>query len=214
MTGGSISLGDPFYRLVKPEAALTRESVIIHGIMPSEVAEEQDIASVLAEFMEFCGSSHPGRPLRGRSTSPFIEREIETVWSGTAWRCRCSIRPSSFPGWRGRRLLERCMKAMPHGTGPVPAVPSVWIFPYPESHHAMADAFITAQVFQRFLPLLAQEGISTVGDLITDRGPHMEEVIGSDQQARSAVCKRKSIASRRDVYHARTCADTYQGGMS
>jgi hypothetical protein len=35
-----------------------------------------------------------------------------------------------------------------------------------EPHHAMVDAYITAQVFQRFLSLLAQEGIATVGDLV------------------------------------------------
>ena len=63
MTGGRISVGDPLYRLIKPRAELKRESVIIHGITPSDVAAERDSASVLAEFLEFCSSAHRGRPL-------------------------------------------------------------------------------------------------------------------------------------------------------
>jgi DNA polymerase-3 subunit epsilon len=35
-----------------------------------------------------------------------------------------------------------------------------------ENHDAMSDAFITAQVFQRLMPMLIREGVKTVGELL------------------------------------------------
>ncbi|HXX57414.1 MAG TPA: 3'-5' exonuclease, partial [Thermodesulfovibrionales bacterium] len=57
MTGGRIELGESFYRLANPETALTSESVVIHGITPSDVVEKPSIDTVLAEFLQFCNDA-------------------------------------------------------------------------------------------------------------------------------------------------------------
>lgn len=169
MRGSRISLGDPFYRLVKPRSALTRESVIIHGITPSEVADEQGSAAVLAEFLEFCS----GAILVGHCILidlAFIGRELKGL--GSRRPEMPVIDTAQLFSWMAcRRLLHRCMKDAP----PRPdlyRLAECLDIPISESHHAMADAFITAQVFQRFLPLLAQEGILTVADLLRIGDPH------------------------------------------
>jgi DNA polymerase-3 subunit epsilon len=169
MNGTRISLGDPFYRLVRPRTALTRESVIIHGIMPSDVAEEQDIASVLAQFMDFCG----GAVLVGHCIAidlAFIGRELKRVLDR---RLAVPVLDTAelFVWMYGRRLLQRCIKAAP-GKPDLYKLALCLDIDIAEAHHAMVDAFITAQVFQRFLSLLEQEGIMTVGDLVRIGDPH------------------------------------------
>ena len=57
MTGGKINIGDTFYRLVSPRTELTAASVVIHEIMPSDVAASPAIGPVLEEFLDFCGES-------------------------------------------------------------------------------------------------------------------------------------------------------------
>jgi len=34
------------------------------------------------------------------------------------------------------------------------------------AHNAMIDAFLTAQIFQRFIPILLEAGIRSVGDVL------------------------------------------------
>ncbi len=169
MCGGTISLGDSFYRLVKPRTALTRESVIIHGIMPSDVEEQEAGTAVLTELLQFCSSAI----LVGHYVLidlAFIDRELRN--QPGRLRDTPVIDTAELYSWMtGRRLLQKCMKD-------APARPDLYRLaqcldiPLSGSHHAMSDAFITAQVFQRFLPLLAQEGISTVGDLIRIGDPN------------------------------------------
>jgi DNA polymerase-3 subunit epsilon len=169
MSGTRISLGDPFYRLVRPRTALTRESVIIHGIMPSDVAEEQDIASVLAQFMDFCG----GAVIVGHCVGidlAFIERELKHVL-GRRLAVPVLDTAELFAWMSCRGLLRRCIKDAPEQPDLYKLARCLDIA-IAESHHAMVDAFITAQVFQRFLSLLEQERIMTVGDLVRIGDPH------------------------------------------
>jgi DNA polymerase-3 subunit epsilon len=163
MTGARISVGDTFYRLIKPKTALTRESVIIHGIMPSEVAGEPDSALVLEEFAVFCGN----HIMVGHCVAidfEFINREMKRVLTA---RLRNQLLDTAelFTWMAGRNLLERCIQKPPRRPELYRLAQCLDI-PLSEEHHALMDAFITAQVFQRFLTLLMGEGISTIGDLI------------------------------------------------
>ncbi len=48
-----ISLGDSFYRVVKPSIDIKKESILIHGITPSEIEDAPPIEKVLPEFLQF-----------------------------------------------------------------------------------------------------------------------------------------------------------------
>ena len=54
MVGGRIILGETFYEMVSPETALRSESIVVHGIMPSEVVGKPSIGAVLDDFLKFC----------------------------------------------------------------------------------------------------------------------------------------------------------------
>ncbi|MBK3332567.1 3'-5' exonuclease [Persephonella atlantica] len=48
-----ISLGDSFYRVVKPSADIKKESILVHGITPSEIEDAPPIEEILPEFLQF-----------------------------------------------------------------------------------------------------------------------------------------------------------------
>jgi DNA polymerase-3 subunit epsilon len=163
MTGARIAIGETFYRLIKPKAALTRESVIIHGITPSEVADERDSSSVLEEFAVFCGN----RIIVGHCVAidfEFIDREMRRVL-GARLKNQILDTAALFTWMACRNVLQRCTENPPREPELYRLAQCLDIS-VSEAHHALMDAYVTAQVFQRFLPLLIEEGISTIGDLV------------------------------------------------
>ncbi len=169
MVGGRISLGDSFYRMVKPKAALTRESVVIHGIMPCDLVHEADSAAVLSEFRAFCGNDI----LVGHCIEidlAFITRELDQEL-GRRLGNRI-VDTAALYGWiAGRGLLDRGFQS-PSSRADLYRMARCFDIQVVEIHHALADAFITAQLFQRFLPLLKEEGIVTMGDLVRIGNPN------------------------------------------
>lgn len=163
MTGGSIDLGGNFYRLISPRTELSAASVVIHEITPSEVEAKPGIESVLAAFMEFCGDavlvghfisidlSFLNREMklnrRAGITNPALDTFSIYEWLRKRDKCRdCSNTPSG-----GFRLYDivKCFDIAVNG-----------------AHNAVMDAFTTAQLLQRFLPLLAEAGVHDIGDLL------------------------------------------------
>ena len=164
MTGGRIELGESFYRLANPETALTSESVVIHGITPSDVVEKPSIDTVLAEFLQFCNDAI----IVGHYISIdmcFINREMKRLFG----------RVLKNPVLDTLLLYDFVRSAVPsHSSFTSPPRDYKQLYdiarnlgiPVSGAHNAMMDAFITAQVFQRLIPMLAGIGITSVGDLL------------------------------------------------
>ena len=163
MTGGVIDIGDTFYQLVNPETALSASSVVIHEITPSEVAAKPPIEAVLAEFLEFAGEDI----LMGHFISldlAFLNREMRRVFNHEV---RNPVLDTySIYAWLSRRLKSHaCFTTPPSGYRLYDIVKCFGI-PVSGAHNAIADAFTTAQLFQRFLPLLAEAGAGDIEDLL------------------------------------------------
>ena len=163
MAGGKIELQDTFYRLVNPETALTAKSVIIHQITPSEVEKKPAIEQVLAEFLQFCGND----VVIGHCVSidlSFIDRETKKTSSGTMQNP--VLDTSAIYQWIQRRYSSE--KALPgsFSDSGLYEIAQYFGIPVNGAHNALMDAFITAQVFQRFLPMLIKGGIERIGDLL------------------------------------------------
>jgi DNA polymerase-3 subunit epsilon len=47
MTGAKIELGNSFHQLIKPESKFKPDSVVVHGITPSDVLEKPNIDAIL-----------------------------------------------------------------------------------------------------------------------------------------------------------------------
>lgn len=163
MTGSRISLGDPFYRLVKPKCPMTRESVIIHGITPSDVAAEAGSYSVLSEFASFCGKTIIVGHYVGIDFD-FINREMEQVL-GMRLENRV-LDTAELYAWVLRQGLLESRLPEPPRTPDLYRLADFFDIDVAEAHHALVDAFTTAQLFQRFQPLLQKAGAEALEDIL------------------------------------------------
>jgi DNA polymerase III subunit epsilon len=163
MTGGRIDLGATFYRLVSPRTELTAASVVIHEIMPSEVVASPGIEPVLAEFLEFCGTD----VLVGHFISidiAFLNREMKRL-RGHAIP-NAVIDTFSIYEWLLKRQKCSDSFATPVAGCRLYEISACFGIPVSGAHNAIMDAFATAQLFQRFLPLLIEAGAKDIEDLL------------------------------------------------
>lgn len=168
MKGGAIEVGETFYRLVNPAAELTAASVVIHEITPSEVVRKPAIDTVLTEFVQFLR----GGIIVGHFVSidlSFINRELRRI-SG------CSLGSPALDThvlyeWLSRRPVAHKAFATPLKNRTLYEVARRFDIPVSGAHNALMDAFLTAQVFQRFIPLLIESGIRTVGEVLNIGNP-------------------------------------------
>ncbi len=164
MAGGRIHLGDYFYRLVKPETALTGKSVLIHEITPEEVATCPDIETLLPEFLEFCRDS----VLVGHFISVdlgFVDKELKRLY-GRTLQCP-AIDTQRVYRWLSQQRENGCAyHEQKVEELDLTALAARYRIPVARAHNALDDAYVTAQLFQRFLTELPGAGIRTVADLI------------------------------------------------
>lgn len=168
MVGGRIDLGSSIYRLVRPDTELTAESIVIHEITPAELAEKPGIAGVLGEFIAFCSDDVIVGYCLPIDMS-FINREMKRVFSRQMTNEMLDVR--LLWDWLSRRrtdhkafsvpLREQSLYEMAKRLDIIPG----------GAHNAIMDAFITAQVFQRLVPLLLGSGIRRIGELLDIGSP-------------------------------------------
>jgi DNA polymerase-3 subunit epsilon len=163
MTGGRIALGDSFYRLVSPKAKLTANSVVIHGITPSDVVAQPVIDTVLAEFLDYAADD----VLVGHFISidlAFLNREMKRLYRREIGNA--AIDTFTLDEWLRKRLKPHaCFAKVLSGYRLYDIAKSIGIPPN-ASHNAIADAFTTAQLLQRFIPLLKEAGVHNIGELL------------------------------------------------
>ncbi len=164
MTGSGIRLGETFYRVARPGAALRPESVVIHEITPTEAAAQPAAPEVLEEFLRFCGDdvlvghflaidlAFLGREMklarRGALRNPVVDTFSVYEWL----RKRMEVHPCLEPGASRTRLYD---------------IVKCFGIPVNGAHNALLDAYTTAQLFQRLLPLLTRAGAHTLGDVLS-----------------------------------------------
>jgi DNA polymerase-3 subunit epsilon len=158
MEGGRIVFADAFSRLVNPEAAFKPESVVIHGITPSDVAGWPAIEEALSDFLDFCGDDIIVGHLVFLDLM-FINREMKKILGATLQNP--VIDTFSLFHWLKRKTMQNEYSL----TGLFDIARHMGI-PVRGAHDAVMDAFTTAQVFQRLLPMLREEGVRTLGDLV------------------------------------------------
>ncbi len=178
MVGGTIYLGDQFYRLVSPKTELKADSVCIHEITPSDVAEQPGIEAALDEFLDYAGND----VLVGHFISidlSFLNREMKRLHG-----CELpnpALDTFSIYEWlRKRQRARDCFSTSITGYR-LYDISKCFYIPVQGAHNAITDAFATAQLFQRFIPYLADAGVKDIGELLRVGTPFE----GGDQFNRS-----------------------------
>lgn len=161
MSGGRIELGETFYRLMKPEAGPSEQSLPAHGIAATSLLLEPNLAPVLSEFLSISGNDI----LTGHLVSTdlaFLKNEVKRL-IGTEVK---------NPVIDTYQIYHWIMKREAAGAFYTPKdvklyeVASQLGVTVSSNHNSMNDAFITAQVFQRLMPMLIRAGVKTVGELL------------------------------------------------
>jgi DNA polymerase-3 subunit epsilon len=127
------------------------------------VEERPGIESVLAAFLEFCGDA----VLVGHFISidlNFLNRELKHV--RRAGIPNPALDTFSIYEWlrKGNRTLA--CPATPRGGYRLHDIVKCFDIAVNGAHNAVMDAFTTAQLLQKFFPLLAEAGVHDIGDLI------------------------------------------------
>ena len=165
MTGGTIHISKEFYRLVRPTGEMSKTSVEIHGIIPSELKDEEGLDAVLPDFLDLITDSvlvghfinidlkfvNAALKKRGskKLSNPALDTHTLHEWlfeNGTEFR-------KHYPGMTDKTDLF--------------SVARRYGITIDTAHNALNDAFITAQLFQKFLYFLHAEGMHTLNDLLT-----------------------------------------------
>lgn len=164
MKGGRIDLGNIFYRLINPSSVMKHKSIVIHGITPSEVAEKPPIEGVMSEFIDFCRDD----VIVGHFISldlDFINREARRIYGAPLKNHAldtCNIHEwirfndGDFSRHYGGLAQELNLFSLA----------KKYRIPFSKAHNAINDAFVTAQLFQRFLSFLPRFGVKTLKDLL------------------------------------------------
>lgn len=158
MHGGKIILEDSFYELVRPKPELAHKSVTIHGLTPSDLSSKPEINEVLPRFLKFCGNdvlvgflplidiefiNREMNRIYGRMLgNPIVDVFIAHKWINQRQGFSNTVTPSLYDIAESHEIPAR------------------------QAHNALADAFITAQVFQHIIPQLMLQGIRNIRELV------------------------------------------------
>jgi DNA polymerase-3 subunit epsilon len=169
MAGKRIELGKTFYATVKPRHSLTGESIIIHNITPSEVKDSPSIDSVIINFLNFCEDAiivghfiSLDITFINRELNNAIKQKIENPLLDTV---------AIYDWIENHRLRTIGYDEIMSGEKDLFSIAKKYNITISESHNALIDAFITAQLFQRFLIQLQIMGIIKVKDLLKIGSP-------------------------------------------
>jgi DNA polymerase-3 subunit epsilon len=164
MQGGRINMSDFFYRVVEPRTKLTGASVLIHGITPTEASECPSIEVLFPEFLEYLGDCI----LVGHFVSvdmAFINLEMKRLYGLSLQKAVVD----TYMIYKWMRQKEEDVCAYHGGISEdvsLSAIAAKYDIPVNGAHNSIEDAFVTAQLFQRFISFLPKFGIKTVGDLL------------------------------------------------
>ncbi|HWR96896.1 MAG TPA: 3'-5' exonuclease [Candidatus Methanoperedens sp.] len=180
---GRIDLADRYYEEARPAAALTPASIVLHGITPEETRGRPEIGGLLQGFLAFCAGDilvghfieidlqFLGKELSRAGLPPLVNRPVDT-WALYDW---LSSRTPHDGGPGLPRLHDPRLPELAQTLG----------VPCGREHHALADAFVTAQVFQRLLRRLPRWEVATVDHLLR---------IGDPRRAREGNHHREGLA--------------------
>jgi DNA polymerase-3 subunit epsilon len=148
---------------VKPSTALTRESVVVHEITPSEVREQPGIETALREFAAYAGKDI----LVGHFVSidlGFLNRDAKRILNAPL--PNPAIDTFSVYEWLRKRQQAPWCESSPVRGYKLMDIARCFGVTVDGAHHAFRDALATAELLQRFLPLLAAAGARDLGDLL------------------------------------------------
>jgi len=164
MKGGRILPGQSFYRLVRPDSELKSQGVVVHELTHSDLEKAETAEEVLSDFIDFIGDA----VLIGHFVFidvNFVNRAMKRIF-GVGLQSP-SVDTSALHDW----LYESDSRFARHHQGmslksDLFSLARKYGIDVEKAHNAMFDAYVTAQLFQRFLPFLPECGVRSLKELL------------------------------------------------
>jgi len=164
MTGGTIHAGKNYYRLVKPSGDVSEKSIVIHGITPDDLKEAQGLDDVMPAFLNFISES----VIIGH----FVHIDLNFVNNFLSKTYGTTLKNPSIDTYAIHEWLYENISAFKKhfGGGSIKSdlfsLANRYGIEVDSFHNALNDAFITAQLFQRFKYFLDASGVDTLSELL------------------------------------------------
>ncbi len=159
MQGGRIRVGEQFYALTNPGVAVPGTSVVVHKLRPEDIAQAEAPQTALEQFLEFSRGAVP--------VGHCVHYDVDIVRKecaafGCDWK-QPSIDTANVHRWLEMKRQHYPVEAFDERTicTDLASVAAHYKVTFEEAHHALADAFVTAQIWQRELAALAARGVHT-----------------------------------------------------
>jgi len=162
MEGSRIELGKTFYRALKPKGAFQLRSLISKGDNEADYGENFDIEEILTEFADFCGKDI----IVGHFVSAnmnLLDKAAGKIISPVIFNPRLDT-SLIYEYLKGNHPVLRRFLSYSDDTDLTKLARRFGIASN-GAHDSLKDAFVTAQLFQRFIRLLVNMGIKKMEDL-------------------------------------------------
>ena len=161
VTGNLLDLGRSFYTLIRQSQVSSTENVLIHGIGHAEQVSGTDYLTGLTTYLEFCR-----RDVLVAYHAAFDEAMLRTAMQRhlslrfrPVWIDVAKLADVLFPvEGRHFRMLDEWL--------------AHFSIEHPARHHALADAFCTAQLLLVLLAKAQERGLQTLRRLIQAERSH------------------------------------------
>ena len=163
MTGETIHISKEFYRLVKPAGMMTNKNIEIHGITPGELEKQESMDTVLPDFLDFIRDS----VMVGHFVNidiDFMNAAIEQAYNTKL--ANPAVDTHDVHEWLYKNGAEFKRHYQGGSTSTdLFSIANKYGITIDTAHNSLKDAFITAQLFQKFLYFVQAEGVRTLNDL-------------------------------------------------
>ena len=150
VVNGKVLRGECFDQLVDPQLNIPAATIPIHGITPDMVAGQPTIAQVLPAFHAFAQDT-----VLVAHNAAFDMRFLQLKEAATGLRFDHPVLDT---------LLLSALVHPNQASHRLEAIAERFNVTVVGRHTALGDAMVTAEVFQKLVPLLAEMGIHTLGE--------------------------------------------------
>lgn len=166
MEGAKIRLGEQFYREVNPGVEVPSSTVIVHRLRSEDVAHAEDPKRVLADFLRFTeGAIVVGHFVQ--HDVEIVDKELKRANATPQMRSRARVDTARVFRWNETHRNHYPVEAFDERTIrlDLASVATHYGVTFHEAHHALADAYVTAQIWQKQIAALAARGVTTWREL-------------------------------------------------
>ncbi len=164
LRGSTILPAQTFYRLVKPECDLKHKSVVVHELTHTDLECAENLLEVIGDFVNFAGDAV--------FIGHFVHIDLNFVNKPLQQAFNVSLKnPALDTATLHDWLYDNDSRFAKHYQGmtlksDLFSMAKKYGVEGGKSHNAFSDAYLTAQLFQRFVPFLPGCGIKNLKELL------------------------------------------------